>query len=219
MQFRANAKVMASDGKHVGDLRRVVIDPSTNEVRDIVVRQGKLLSQDRVVPIEQVAQSDHDHVELRLNPSQVDALDPFEEQFYFSADGSTSDLPPDTLAPVSYWYPPLVGYTPPGMAMAATPDVLGYRLRRERHIPDNTVALKEGATVTSRDGHSVGRLEQVITAPGSDQATHIVLAEGHLNKTRTVVPLEWVQKINEAEVSLAVSAGLIERLPVYEPAV
>jgi hypothetical protein len=78
------------------------------------------------------------------------------------------------------------------------------------------VALKEGATVKTRDNHHAGKVEQVITAPGSRQVTHIVVSEGLLNKSRKVIPIDWVDKIDEDQVTLAVSAEVIERLPVHE---
>ena len=112
----------------------------------------------------------------------------------------------------------MVGFSPPGLATATPPELYGYELRRQRHIPDNTVALKEGAAIVGKDGHAVGKLAQVITAPSSDQATHIVVADGLVNKTRKVIPLDWVEKISEKSVTLAVPSSLIEQLPVYEPA-
>src|SRR5262249_35116943 len=117
-----------------------------------------------------------------------------------------------------YWYPPTVGYAPSSLAAATTPEALGYEVRRERHIPDNTVALKVGASVAARDGHTVGKLEEIIMAPASKQATHIVISEGVLNKTHRVIPLGWVDTISEKTVSLVVSSELIEHLPLYQPA-
>ena len=218
MQITANARVIGSDGHDLGHVRRVVIDPTNNEVLDIVVRQGTLVTQDRVVPLADVAGSDGEHVHLRIDAKAVESLEPFEEEYYLPASDTAADLPAGALPPASYWYPPTLGFTPPGLAAASTPELYGYQLRRQRHIPDNTVALKEGAAVVAKDGHGVGKLEQVITAPSSDQATHIVVADGLVNKTRKVVPLDWVEKINEKSVTLAVSSSLIEQLPVYEPA-
>jgi len=137
------------------------------------------------------------------------------------ANGEAADMPPGqlparTFAPAYYWYPPMIGYQTAAYSSSVPPELMGYKLHTERHIPINTVALKEGAPVKSRDDHDLGKVEQVITAPGSQQATHLVVTEGMLNKTRKVIPLDWVGSIKEDEVLLAVSAEVVERLPEYE---
>ena len=216
MQIKANASVVGADGKGFGHVRRVVIDPHNGEIRDIVVRQGVLLTEDRVVPIGTVADTSGEQVRLKISSNDADKLAIFEETFYVPLNGEGEELPPGAFAPTYYWYPPLMGYEPASYAGAVPPELLGYELRKERHIPLNTVALKEGATVKSRDDHEVGKLEQVLTAPGSDQATHLVVAEGLLHKTHKVIPLDWVDRIEEDHVYLAVPAQVVENLPVYE---
>ena len=219
MQIRANALVVSADSKDIGHVRRVVIDPRSDQIRDIVVRKGMLFTEDRVVPIELVAETTGEQVRLKISAKVAEALELFEETFYMPVDGAdqaTERLPVTTFAPAYYWNPPMIGYEAATHAGSVPPELLGYELHTERHIPANTVALKEGAKVKTRDDHHVGQVEQVMTPPGSQQATHIVLSEGVFNKSHKVIPLNWVEHIAEDEVSLAVSKAVIERLPVYE---
>ena len=216
MQIKANALVVSADGKDVGHVRRVVIDPRTDAISDLVIREGILFTEDRVVPIEMVADTDGERVHLKIDAKAAESLGLFEETYYQPVDGEGRRLPTATFAPAYYWYPPVFGYEPTALSGTAMPEQLGYQLRKERHIPENTVALKEGATVKSRDGHHIGHLEQVLTAPGSDQATHLVLSEGLLHKNHKIIPLDWVDKIAEDEVTLAVAPSVIEKLPVHE---
>jgi uncharacterized protein YrrD len=220
MQIRANALVVGADGKDIGHVRRVVIDPRNDQIKDLVVRKGMLFTEDRVVPIELVAETTGEQVRLKINAKVAESLDLFEETFYVPVDGEGGEmpgrLPPTALAPAYYWYPPMIGYEPAAYSASIPPELMGYQLHKERHIPANTVALKEGATVKSRDDHHVGQVEQVLTAAGSAQATHIVVVEGVLNKTRKVLPLDWVAKIDEDEVTLEVSDEVMEKLPVYK---
>jgi uncharacterized protein YrrD len=216
MQIKDNALVVSSDGEHVGHIRRVVIDPRNDQIRDLVVRKGKLFTEDRVVPIELVTDTTGEQVRLNITAAVAAKLEPFEETYYVAADGNGAKLPPVALAPAYYWYPPMVGYEPTSSVGTVPPELLGYELRRERHIPANTVALKEGAEVKSRDDHHLGKVEQVITAPSSQQATHIVVSDGVLNKSHKVLPLDWVATIAENVVTLAVSQAVIDRLPEYE---
>ena len=214
MQFKDNVPVVSTDGKDLGHVRRVVLDPHTDEVKDLVVRKGTLLTEDRVVPMDLVRSSDSDQVRLTIMAEAFEKLLPFEETYYVAADGEVTVTPPPAMA--YYLYPPVGGFGP-GLYEGTLPlEMAGYQLRRERHIPANTVALKAGATVKGRDDKDIGKVEQLLTAPGSDQATHIVVSEGMLHKTHRVVPLEWVQTIAEAEVKLAVPSRVVERLPEYE---
>ncbi len=213
MQFKANATVVSAEGKALGHVRRVVVDPHTDEVRDLVVHSGTLLAEERVMPIGMVKETDGEHVQTQIKTEDFEKLDLFEEAHYVAAaEGDSLAVP---VAPVYYWYPPVGGLSP-GYAGAVPPEVLGYQLRQERHIPPNTVALKEGAPVKSRDGHEVGKLEQVVTAPGGDHATHVVVAAGLLHKTRRVIPVDWIATIEEAQVTLGVPANVVEKLPAQE---
>ena len=54
MEFKEGAVVFSSDDKKVGHIRRVVIDPKTEEVTHLVIEKGFLFVEDRVIPIEEV---------------------------------------------------------------------------------------------------------------------------------------------------------------------
>ena len=219
MQFQHNATVVSADGKDLGHIQRVVLDPKTDEVKDIVVRAGKLLTEDRVVPVEQVRDTDGGQIHLRSNANEVETLPRFEESHYVPLEGEGSEPAPNLaeIAPAYYWYPPLGGLEPGAYVRSIPLELLGYRLQTDRNIPAGTVALKEGAAVRSRDDHEVGHLDQVLTAPGTDVATHVVIVEGRLKKTRKVVPVVWIDTIADDLVHLAVRAVVIERLPEYKP--
>ena len=55
MEIKRNAKVTTADGKDVGRVDRVVIDPQSKEVSHLVIRQGFLFTEDKVVPIDLVS--------------------------------------------------------------------------------------------------------------------------------------------------------------------
>jgi uncharacterized protein YrrD len=219
MQFKHNATVVSADGKDMGHIRRVVLDPKTDEVKDIVVRAGTLLTDDRVVPVDQVSDTDGGQIHLRTDAGEVEKLPRFEESHFvpLEGEGPQPGPTPAEIAPAYYWYPPLVGLEPGAYVGSIPPELLGYRLQTDRNIPTGTVALKEGAAVRSRDDHAVGRLDQVLTAPGTDLATHLVIVEGMLKKTHKVVPVVWIDTIADDLVRLAVRAIVLERLPEYKP--
>jgi uncharacterized protein YrrD len=85
----------------------------------------------------------------------------------------------------------------------------------DQNIPDDTVALKEGARVISDDDETVGSVERLLTDPRSNRVTHFVISQGLLMKERKMVPVDWVRLMEEDKVHLAVGKGVVDRLPEY----
>src|SRR5260221_6938161 len=84
MQFQQGARVFTADEQDVGTVDRVVIDPRDQEVSHIVVRKGRFLPEDKVVPIHLIASTSDDHIVLAAKPDRIDDLPPFKENHYIS---------------------------------------------------------------------------------------------------------------------------------------
>jgi sporulation protein YlmC with PRC-barrel domain len=216
MQFRNGAQVVTADGDVVGSMERVVIDPRSNEVTHIVVRQGMLLHEDKLFPVDGVAEANENEVRLDPSVSDLEAFPPYLDLDYVPLDESEQERTgyPASGVPPVYWYPttgmgPLWGtgyygpYPVPG----------NVRLDLETNIPEGTLALEEGARVVSADGENVGRIEQVSMDPDSNQAVYFVLASGLLVTERKRIPMHWVDHLEEDWVHLVVSKKFIDRLP------
>lgn len=218
MEFKNGTSVYSSDGQEVGRIDRVVLDPSTNEVTHLVVRQGLLFTEDKVIPLDLVQQAAEDRVTLRERAYALE-LPEFEETYYVDAHGTyTEDVPGGY--PTDY-AAPLYGYPPVGTSWWAYPGYIGAPVNTatpvatERNIPDHTVALKEGARVISRDDHHVGNVERVFVDAATNRATHLLISQGLIFKNRKLVPTSWVRQTSEDEVILTTSASSLERLPDY----
>lgn len=227
MEFKEGTHVFTSDGEDIGSIDRVVLDPRSNEVRGIVVRQGWLFTEDKVVPIELVDTAVEDRVTLRRSEANLQDLPEFEETYYVplneedfaSPDGLTGT--PVSYASPLYTYPPVgtawwgygayLGYPPVDAGLA--PD---YAERVKQNIPEGTVAVKEGARVLSRQGEHVGDVERIYADPDTNQVTHIVVSQGLLFKSRKLVPTNWIQQANEEEVMLTVNTSVVDHLPDYQ---
>jgi uncharacterized protein YrrD len=218
MKLKEDAKVVTADGQTVGHVDRVVMDPRTKEVTHVVVRKGWLFTEDRVVPIDLIGGVVDDQVRLREDAGDLERLPYYEETTYIPLDEvERSRVPADTQTRVAplYWYPPYA---------AAGWDTFGfgyvgpqYVARTKENVPEGTVALAEGAKVISADGQHLGNVEQVLTDPQSDRATHLVISEGLLLKTRRLIPTAWISDLGRDEVHLAVGAQLIQELREYQP--
>src|SRR5258708_33678638 len=141
MQFKDGCRVLTASGQDVGKIDRVVINPRTKAVTHVVVRKGLLLTEDKVVPIGAVASATPDRVVLFQSADNLDRFPPFEETHYVPVNSDAVGVDYQT------------GYARP---LYISTDFIG---ETERNIPENTVALKEGAEVISADGESVGTVE------------------------------------------------------------
>ena len=217
MQFKQGANVSTYDGKNVGNVDRVVLNPKTKEVTHIVVHKGFLFNEDKLVPLSIVSSATEDKVTLRPDAVDLDKLPPFEEVHYIPLDESeaVSVAYPVGWASPFYMYQPLAGsLTSPDYA----PSYAGqqpYRSETEQNIPEDTVALKEGARVISDDDQHVGNVERIFTHTGSDRATHFLVSAGLIFKDHKLIPTSWIHDIQEGEVHLNINAGTLENLPEF----
>ena len=207
IQLRKDAKILASNGKQVGSLERVVVNPGSHALTNIVVKTGSLVSHDeKVVPIEMVAETTKDLVVLRDDIGDLEALPPFEERRLVDEKGVLDQPPQSTTPPVIYGFP--TG------APAIVPDPgEQFVTQLEQNIPDGTVAMKEGAHVITEDGKQVGSVESVLADPSADQITHLLVSSGLLTKTMKLIPIKWVVTFGEETVNLRVDKDEVEKLP------
>jgi uncharacterized protein YrrD len=214
MQFKENADVYTLDDNKVGEVERVVLDPTRHDITHIVVRKGFLFTEDKVVPIDMVESATEERVTLQ-KMNDLDSLPDFEEEQYVQMTAEVPGYPSrQGYARPYYWYPA------PGFAwwgaqpypVGARPD---YTVETWRNIPEGTVPLKKGAEVIAADDEHVGDVERIFANPQQERATHLLISKGLLMKKKKVVPTTWIKHVTEDQVYLAVNSDFIERLPEY----
>ena len=209
MLFKQGVDVFSSDNEKVGTLDRVVMDPKTKEVTHIIVREGFLFTEDKVVPMDLIGSVTDDRITLQGSKEHLDELPDYEETHYIPRNAAVDD-DMDTL----YWNPPLDDMA--GYGRYVFYPQSQYLRRTEKNIPDGMVALAEGAKVLAEDGENVGNIETLITDP-NERVTHLVISSGLLMKERKIIPSHWLNTVTEDEVHLSVDSRLLERLPEYRP--
>lgn len=214
IQLQKNASVLAADGRQLGSLERVVLNPESNVLTNIVVRTGNLLKHDeKVVPIELIAETADHQILLREEAGDLEGFPPFEERRLVDEYGKRNK--PASSSSV----PPIVnGYSVMSTPMMSVPD--GRVITRiEQNIPAGTVAMKEGAKVVSADGKHVGVVERVLADPVAERITGLLVSRGLLVRDVKLVPIRWVMSVGEEEVRLRVGRDSVEDLgdlPVAE---
>ena len=68
----------------------------------------------------------------------------------------------------------------------------------------------------SSDDKHVGDVERILVDPDTNEVTHFVISQGLLFKDRKLVPIHWVNSVEEDNVYLVVSSTVLDRLPSYE---
>ena len=200
-QFHRNATILSAEGKAVGSIERVVVNPETHVLTDIVVRTGDEPREEKVVSVELVDETADGHIVLREEAGVLQGCPPFEERRRASAESEAGADADES---------PLVGYPILSSPMSSLAEESSAPL--ERNIPDGTVAMKEGAKVVSAEGKSVGHVELILVDPTVDQITHLLIASGFLLKQAKLIPIAWVMSLDEDKIHLRVKKESVESL-------
>jgi uncharacterized protein YrrD len=73
--MKEGAKVITVEGKHVGNVERVIVDPSDEQVTHLVVFKRKPHKEAKLIPMQLVMTLEEDKIHLRVNQESVDELD------------------------------------------------------------------------------------------------------------------------------------------------
>ncbi|NDJ51646.1 MAG: hypothetical protein GYB68_01015 [Chloroflexi bacterium] len=208
MQLIEGTPVFTAQKDRLGDIDRFVLDPRSNKISGFVVRKGVLFSEDRVIPVQEIAFADGEQVILRRGDAGKYPL--FKETHYVRPDPAEIQMiyGQRYVNPL-YYYPP-VGAMRWSTLMATPPHA--SPLTVERNIPDDTVALKAGADVISRTGQKVGDVSRVVVDNDTDEITHIFVSQGLLFPEERAIPADWVTEVAEHEVHLGVSEHSLQML-------
>ncbi|HLO18062.1 MAG TPA: PRC-barrel domain-containing protein [Anaerolineales bacterium] len=76
--LREGAKVVSSDGKHVGDVERLFVEPTSKQATHFLISQGLLFKDRKLVPAHWVKSIDEDKVQLAVTSRLLERLPSYE---------------------------------------------------------------------------------------------------------------------------------------------
>jgi len=207
MQFRDGTPVYTSDGRRVGDVGGVVVDPVGEEVTHLIVEKGLLLKETRLATMDAIASTGPEAVALREGIGPEDLV-PYEEvKFVPLGEAMQGTVAPQTKRAVM-WYAP--AEVVPGLM--GTPPVAVRVPVTQPNIPPGAAAVETGDLVVSSDAERLGRVTEVLTL--GDTVTGLVVRRGWLFwKQERSVPISWVESMTGPIVRLGVRAAVVEDLP------
>ncbi len=209
MQFQKNAEVISANGESVGQIDRVVVNRENNVVTHLVIHRSSLFNlEDKLVPVDLVTETSPEQIVLRYEAGDLESFPAFEEERIVDFNEDTDKQP---LAEEQDMRPLIYGSPAIGVPLATA---IGekFNTQIEQNIPKGTVAMKEGARVITADGKHVGNVERVLTDIPEEQITHLLISKGVFAKTTKLVPIDWVERMNEEQVNLLVNKVSIDEL-------
>ncbi len=213
MHFKKNSDVLTHDKNHVGQVDRVVIDPATDEVSHLVVKKGFLFTEDKVVPITDIETTSKKTVILKKTAAPDDYPEFDETQYVPNGGVEDFNRRQTDEARQLLWYHSAV--KAPYLKSAPYPSSHKplYYKKTHRNIPDDAVALEEGADVTGVDGKQLGTIEDIYAETETFKVTQLLVSTGLIKKDKKLVPVDWIKDIGEDAVQLHINSIVFESLP------
>jgi sporulation protein YlmC with PRC-barrel domain len=195
MDLPLNVDVHCLDGR-CGRSTYIIINPATDQVTHLIVREQWPSRTERMVPVELIAITTRDIVVLNQTRAEFTSLDPFNQ-----TDFVYTNVPHHATDPsLTLLWP----YVVPAKR------VIEDNIRR---IPLGELAVRRGARVQATDGR-VGRVDEFVVDTDGGQITHLILREGHLWGQRDVaIPLVLIDRMEENVVQLNVNKKSVGELP------
>jgi uncharacterized protein YrrD len=206
MKFKYGADIENAKHEKVGEIERIVIDPSTGEVTHIIVRKGLFLTNDKVLPTSLIADATEERVVLHEFEGNLDDMPDYVEEHF---------IPTRFAHTYHLHYGPAYLFPYPPMRISK---ILFTEKKASRGttIPEDAASITQGANVITVDGKKVGDLKQVFVHPQTDRATHLLISKGFLWKEDKVIPTGWVKEFHKDWVDLVVNSNVIDHLPMYK---
>ncbi|HLI51176.1 MAG TPA: PRC-barrel domain-containing protein [Thermomicrobiaceae bacterium] len=214
MDVTLGKPVVSRDGQKVGVVSRLVVDPDTEELRELMVHHGILLTKDRLVDLGLIEDVDSDGtVHLNVTAAQADRLPVFVEYEYIAhRSGDVSD----GLYPI--WPGPGPGSTvlvrtghPSGGYLHSTrglgePSTIEMPpIEVQSNLSADMVAVGAGTDVVDKTGRRIGTLGELIyDNEGETQA--IVVRAGLVFHHSVTVPMKQVASMTHEAICLSITA-------------
>jgi sporulation protein YlmC with PRC-barrel domain len=205
MNIPLKAPVECSDGV-CGKSEYVVLNPVTDQVTYVVVKEDDSPHTEYMIPVDYVAETNGDTIRLQCSKEKLEKMEPFIKTTFIE------EKAPDRIFGE--------GYGPYGMGPFyslpyVTPDKTVYVPVEDQQVPPGELAVHRGAQVKATDG-TVGRVDEFVVNPENNLITHLVMREGHLwGKKEVIIPLSAIEKTEEDSVLLKLDKHQIEALPTF----
>ena len=214
--LRHGASVFTSDGKQVGDLHAIVVDPRDNEVTHIVVNTGPHFPEpgfgapDLVeVPIQQMEGAEKSGVYLRVDRNAFRTLPEYADIDHLPSPEAGGEPEPGGPARALWNTGLAIAHSLASIGGIAVPQETFRKARFERHI------LNDAPVWRATPHQHIGDIERVLVDEDSDEIRALVIRRGVLFQHEVVLPIGYVTEITDGVVHAAISDAQLEGLQEF----
>lgn len=205
--YRIGAPVQCLDG-HFGRLARVVIDPTDNEVTDLVVEKRALKRQDRVIPLSAVADVSPEEINLALRRDQIDAYPRYSERDFLAAVGDWQHERYDSCY-ISSWRMPY--------GQSLYDGAIPMQVQRiTEGIASTLDAIGRGTPVICSQGR-LGTVNHILVNRETDAITHLIIRGTGLASEYHIMTVDQIAKVDDDGIHSTLTEETFKDLPKYNP--
>ncbi len=198
--IRIGMAVYTSDGVHLGNVVKVVLDPHRNwHLTDFIVERGVFFKRDRVIPADLVERVEDDRIVLRLSSEEARSL-PLYREMTVEQPAEVPSLLPYEPARVLMWIDPYAEAKP----------VLRQRIRLGVDPDEHIVG--RGTQVWATDG-PVGVVDHVLIDPETHKIVGLVVRQNRWLFYDIVIPADWITEIGDDFIWLSRTREEVRALP------
>ncbi len=199
--YRIGADVYCTDGR-AGKLIKVVMDPHTKRVTDLIVEKGFLQKEDRVIPVWAVAEANEARIQLAVSSRELQEFPRYREaEFRVPVPGWQTD-PHYGPEEVVHW---ATRYGIPIELMRPA-----IRQRVKQGVDVERPVIGRGTRVYNVDG-TIGHIDHLLVNRVTGEITHLVVRKG-LFPRRLVIPMELVKRVSDEGVYVHATREELSRL-------
>jgi len=202
MEIPLKAQVECTNGI-CGRSEYVLINPQTDQVTNLVVRETASPNTEYVVPVELVSATIADTIQLHCSKAELEKMGKFvkttyvEEKMPMMSPGYGGGLG-------TYYYMPFV-----------TAEMTVQVPEEQLQIPPGELGMTRGTRVEATDGY-IGHVDEFVVNPKNNRITHLVMREGHLwGQKDVIIPLSAMGERRADSVFLKLDKRQVESLPTF----
>jgi uncharacterized protein YrrD len=212
VDFKIGAKVVCKEGE-CGKLSKLVVDPHTNRITDLVLEKGVLLKEDRVLPMGVVKSATSEEIQLTLKSDHLDKYPQYREKEY---------VVPRNEERVADAYGPMARYVTArdnryGLEFPrpVVPRVKETRVTVGEGVSSRKAVIGRGTPVTNVDG-TVGEVDHLLLDEESGRISHVVVNRGAAGHP-LVVPIKSVERLSDDAIFISPDSEALGQVSCYMP--
>jgi sporulation protein YlmC with PRC-barrel domain len=175
MNIQIGSAVHTRDGRHVGEVHRLLVDLDDGVVTGIVVLKGRLLTRDVLVPLDRVERADDDGVRLTVDEAALDDLPDFAYNDVLVPPPALTDVGPSTDG--TFYVP----------------------VQQRTRLGQHDVDLTRGAQAHASDG-DIGHVDRVELDPQTGKLDAFWIRAAGIFGHAIRIPVEWIDRADESGV-------------------